>query len=180
MEINKQKLVAHIYRNGTLAYSYEYDDLGQPTRENNTDTNRTYVYTYDTTGNILSKKVYDYTTAATVSTTLRESHTYYYGKTDWNDLLLGYDNASFSYDEIGNPKSYYNGNPYTFTWKQGRRLATAVKGSNSLSFTYNDEGIRTSKTIAILSNATIHLICTTDLRDFSISEVFIYKKTVTL
>ena len=43
--------------------------------------------------------------------------------------------------------SYYNGSSYTFTWKNGRRLATAVKGSNSLSFEYNDDGIRTSKTV---------------------------------
>ena len=43
--------------------------------------------------------------------------------------------------------SYYNGSSYTFTWTAGRRLATAVKGSYSLSFTYNENGIRTSKTI---------------------------------
>ena len=43
MEINKQELIAHIYKNDILAYSYEYDDLGQLTRENNADTNRTYV-----------------------------------------------------------------------------------------------------------------------------------------
>ena len=83
MKINKQELIAHIYKNDILAYSYEYDDLGQLTRENNADTNRTYVYTYDTTGNILSKKVYDYTTASTVNTTLRETHSYDYGKSNW-------------------------------------------------------------------------------------------------
>ena len=50
-------------------------------------------------------------------------------------------------DTLGNPLSYYNGSSYTFTWKNGRQLATAVKGSNSLSFEYNDDGIRTSKTV---------------------------------
>ena len=42
--------------------------------------------------------------------------------------------------------SYYNGSSYTFTW-EGRRLVGAVKGSNTMSFEYNDEGIRTSKTV---------------------------------
>ena len=42
--------------------------------------------------------------------------------------------------------SYYNGTAYTFTW-EGRRLVGAVKGSNTMSFEYNDEGIRKSKTV---------------------------------
>ena len=42
--------------------------------------------------------------------------------------------------------SYYNGSNYTFTW-EGRRLVGAVKGSNTMSFTYDDIGIRTSKTV---------------------------------
>ena len=50
------------------------------------------------------------------------------------------------YDAIGNPISYYNGTAYTFDWT-GRQLTGAVKGSKTMSFTYNDEGIRTSKTV---------------------------------
>ena len=42
--------------------------------------------------------------------------------------------------------SYYNGSAYTFTWT-GRQLTDAVKGSTNMSFTYNDDGIRTSKTV---------------------------------
>ena len=42
--------------------------------------------------------------------------------------------------------SYYNGSSYTFTW-EGRKLVGAVKGSKTMSFTYNDDGIRTSKTV---------------------------------
>ena len=137
--------ITHIYRNGSLAYSYSYDDLGQLTRENNADTNRTYVYTYDTTGNILSKKVYGYTTASTVSTTLYNTYTYDYGKTDWNDLLQGYNGVNFSHDDIGNPLTYYNGSSYTFKWKQGRKLQEAKTGGVTYTYTYNDEGIRTAK-----------------------------------
>ncbi len=50
-------------------------------------------------------------------------------------------------DKPNSPLSYNNGTAYTFTWKDGRRLATATKGGVSYSFTYNDEGIRTSKTV---------------------------------
>ncbi len=53
---------------------------------------------------------------------------------------------TITYDAIGNPLSYYNGTSYTFTW-EGRRLIGAVSGSNTMSFEYNDEGIRTSKTV---------------------------------
>ena len=65
---------------------------------------------------------------------------------EWGDLLTGYNGTTITYDEIGNPLSYYNGSSYTFTW-EGRRLVGAVKGSNIMSFTYDDNGIRTSKTV---------------------------------
>ena len=54
--------------------------------------------------------------------------------------------------------SYYNGSSYTFTWTVGRRLATAVKGSTSLSFTYNENGIRTYKKVCdnLIGETFIH------------------------
>ena len=42
--------------------------------------------------------------------------------------------------------SYYNGSNYTFTWN-GRELATATKGSTSLSYKYGADGLRTQKTV---------------------------------
>ena len=65
----------------------------------------------------------------------------------WGDLLISYCGRTNTYDAVGNPLSYYNGRRYTFTWENGRRLATAEVGENVMSFTYNDEGIRTSKTV---------------------------------
>ena len=52
---------------------------------------------------------------------------------------------SCSSNAIGNPLTYYNGNHYTFTW-EGRRLVGATKETDTYSFTYNEDGIRTSKT----------------------------------
>ena len=60
--------------------------------------------------------------------------------------MTSYDGVAIEYDLIGNPTSYYNGSAYTFTWT-GRQLTGAAKGSTNMSFTYNDEGIRTSKTV---------------------------------
>ena len=36
---------------------------------------------------------------------------------------------------------------YTFTWEEGKYLASAVKGSSTITYTYNENGIRTSKTV---------------------------------
>ena len=55
--------------------------------------------------------------------------------------------------------SYYNGLSYTFTW-QGRELIGAVKGSKNMSFVYNDEGLRVSKTV---NGVTTHYIYDGDL-----------------
>ena len=60
-----------------------------------------------------------------------------------------------TYDEIGNPLTYYNGLSYTFTWKNGRQLAS-VHGATDATFDYNDEGIRSSKTVSGVKH-TYHL-----------------------
>ena len=48
---------------------------------------------------------------------------------------------------MGNPTSYYNGNRWMFTWAQGRRLTNANDGTNTISYTYDADGLRTSKTV---------------------------------
>ena len=75
-------------------------------------------------------------------------HTRYitYTGSEWGDLLISYNGHAITYDEIGNPLSYYNGSSYTFTW-DGRRLASVEKGLFYATFTYNDEGLRLSTRI---------------------------------
>ena len=63
------------------------------------------------------------------------------------DRLTNYNGTALTYDNIGNPLTYYTGQSYTFTWK-GRELTGATYGGKTMSFTYNDNGIRTSKTVA--------------------------------
>ena len=42
------------------------------------------------------------------------------------DMEKRNDRYVFTYDAIGNPLSYYNGQSYTFTWENGRQLANAI------------------------------------------------------
>ena len=54
------------------------------------------------------------------------------------------------YDAEGNPTTYFNGKKnWTFTWKNGRQLATAgITGSgNVITNTYDVDGIRETKTV---------------------------------
>ena len=138
--------------------TYTYDDLGQLLSE--VKGNVTKTYTYDNAGNITSittrteRQPLDpdpgfkpiIKAAGTVPTVVTTTKTLSYSDSQWGDLLTSFDGHSITYDEIGNPLSYYNGTDYTFTWN-GRRLVGAVSGSKTMSFEYNDEGIRTSKTV---------------------------------
>ena len=138
--------------NGT-EYRYVYDDQGQLLREDNTAKNRTYVYTYDNAGNILTKSTYALTAAGSTPSTLHSTYNYVYGDSTWGDKLTSYRGVSFTYDAIGNPLTYFNGANYTFTWENARQLATLKRGNSSiLSFEYNDEGIRTSKTVGTVEH----------------------------
>ena len=109
---------------------YGYDQQGQLTSATVGGTR--YTYTYDTAGNIQSKKVGSTTT------------NYTYGNSAWRDLLTAYDGKSITYSG-GNPTKYYNGS--TFTWTQGRKLATAKVGNTNISYTYDMAGVRSSKTV---------------------------------
>ena len=109
---------------------YGYDQQGQLTSATVGGTR--YTYTYDTAGNIQSKKVGSTTT------------NYTYGNSAWRDLLTAYNGGSITYSG-GNPTKYYDGS--TFTWTQGRRLATAKVGSTNISYTYDMAGVRSSKTV---------------------------------
>ena len=114
----------------TTRATYGYDQQGQLTSA--TVGGTSYTYTYDTAGNIQSKKVGSTTT------------NYTYGNSAWRDLLTSYNGGSITYSG-GNPTKYYDGS--TFTWTQGRRLATAKVGRTNISYTYDIAGVRSSKTV---------------------------------
>ena len=80
--------------------------------------------TYDGYGNIKSKNGVAYT----------------YGDAVWKDLLTKVGDQTITYDAQGNPTHYLG---HTLTWEKGRQL----KSFDGNTYTYNANGIRTSKTV---------------------------------
>jgi len=79
---------------------------------------------YDNYGNIIKKN----------------GNIYSYDDPNWKDLLTAYNGQPITYDAQGNPTSYLG---HTLTWEKGRQL----KSFDSNTYTYNANGIRTSKTV---------------------------------
>ena len=64
---------------------------------------------------------------------------YSYPISGWRDKLVSYNGINFEYDNLGNPTKYMNN---TLVWSHGRQL---VKFGDIAEYTYNANGIRTSK-----------------------------------
>ena len=128
---------------GDQTVTYEYDDLGQLVWEKNATAGKAWNYTYDNGGNIFSRTEYACSGNGTVSGS-GTTTSYTYGDAEWGDLLTAYNGEAISYDGIGNPLSYRG---WTMNWQGGRQLASMTKGSDTLSFAYNESGLRTSKTV---------------------------------
>ena len=123
---------------------FAYDELNQLIRADDLAKNRTEVYTYDNGGNILSTTVYPLTWDSLSGVTATDTTTYTYGDSNWKDKLTAYGDTPITYDAIGNPLTYRG---YTLTWQNGRQLASMKYGAINIGFTYDVDGLRTSKTI---------------------------------
>lgn len=121
-------------------YSYEYDKSGQLVRYNDKVANKSYTYTYDNNGNILTKSEYAYTTGVLGIAT--DTTTYSY-EADWADKLTEVDGQEITYDSIGNPLSYLGA---TLTW-QGRQLTSYSNAENTFNYEYDENGMRYRTTI---------------------------------
>ena len=62
---------------------------------------------------------------------------------DWADQLTSYNGEAIRYDDSGNPISYRG---YTMAW-QGKRLTSATKTGTAITYSYDENGIRTQKTV---------------------------------
>lgn len=128
--------------NGTVI-KYYYDSLGQVVREDNGEINKTIVYTYDQSGNILKVTEYVLTSNTTLGAATKTID-YSYGDSNWKDKLTSYNGKAITYDAIGNPLSY---DGYTFKWEGGRTLSSIAGNDKNISYKYNSDGIRTEKTV---------------------------------
>lgn len=144
----------------TYTTSYSYNELSELVRENDQENNRTILYSYDLGGNIRTKKQYPYSTGTPSG--LVKQWTYNYANASWTDLLTSVttttysggvgtsttDQVSYANGQAGKVTglpSQMGGNALTWTW--GNELSTVENTSQRVSYTYNDAGIRTSKSV---------------------------------
>lgn len=88
-----------------------------------------------------TKREYSYSTEE-LSVPLSEEEYYY--ENIWKDQITEISGESITYDEIGNPVYYRD--KMIFEW-EGKMLSKADSTTGDASYTYNNEGVRTSKTI---------------------------------
>ena len=132
-----------------MNFGYTYDDLGNIETYTAPD-GEVITYTYDAQGQLLQaagNTTYNYTYDSVGNIRSANGHTYSYNNNNWKDLLTAYDGETITYDNSGNPISYYNGTRWALTWDNGRSLTRAVSTSNAVDFTYDLSGLRTSKTV---------------------------------
>ena len=127
--------------------TYSYDTKNQLVRHDSVTQNCTITYSYDAGGNITAKSIYAYTTGDLTGKTATDTVSYDYGNSAWKDELTSYNGEGIEYDKIGNPTTYRG---WTMGW-EGRQLKSAGKNGTNLSFTYDSEGIRTSKTVGSIT-----------------------------
>lgn len=132
--------ITHIYLNDRLSNKYYYDEYNQLIREDDYTINKTIRYKYDMSGNILSRKVCELNCYNAITISKFE-----YNDANWNDKLTKFNDKNIYYDAIGNPTDI--GNNIHMTWKNGKELSQYVDQNNSISYEYNKDGIRLSKTI---------------------------------
>lgn len=75
---------------------------------------------------------------------MRSTISYSYNNSEWRDLLTAYNGKSITYDAIGNPLS---DGTWTYAWQHGRQLASMSKTGSSITYGYNADGKRISKTV---------------------------------
>ena len=76
--------------------------------------------------------------------TLVGAKNYVYNNAMWKDLLTSYGGDTIIYDNSGNPTSYLGD---TLTWT-GNQLTQHVHGQSTISYSYNESGLRTKKNIS--------------------------------
>ena len=129
------------YNKGTASekvIKYSYDSLDELIKEENGLLGKTIIYSYDIGGNI-TKKI-EKETSSGKETTIN----YTYGDSNWKDKLTNFNGTEITYDAIGNPLTYGSWN---YTWSQGRQLSTIKGNGYDISYKYDNEGIRSEKTV---------------------------------
>lgn len=130
LEIKKDNMVTH---------KYVYDNQSQLIEEINFINNIKNEYTYDLYGNIILRRKFEFD-----SNTLVNEYVYEYKSSSWQDLLTKFNGESITYDEIGNPISIGS---KRLSWTNGRELVEYQNENTNIKYSYNRDGLRTSKIV---------------------------------
>ena len=141
---DKMGNISAIFKNGTLIVKYTYDKLNRIIREDNRTLKHTWMFAYDNSGNIITKKETEFTLKENTEDCLFTEHLYEYD----GDRLVYYKGKTCSYGATGKPSIYKDKSVYwngenivqygndKFTYDAcGRRLT-----KNNLVYTYDSNG----------------------------------------
>ena len=131
-----------IRKNNVLQYTYTYDNMGQLTRVDDAVQNKSFRYYYNLNGSFYKISASPYTTGQLGTPT--ETHNFSHGERKWKNLYTAIDGKSITYDDMYNPVTY---DGYTFGWTQGRKLESITGNGSVISYSYDPEGNRISKTV---------------------------------
>ncbi len=125
--------------------SYIYDEVGQLVRENDVIAEITSVYVYDKGGNLVQRKIYEYTTGE-LPEEPDDIWEYTYDSV-WKDKLIAFEDFQIDTDAIGNPLNYFTIGisdeiSGTLEWN-GRQLSAVTVGGERYEYSYNSDGLRT-------------------------------------
>lgn len=134
--------------------SYEYDNYNRLIRENNKHLDKTIIYEYNDIGNIVSKKIYNYTLDSTPSSSpITISYTY---DSTYKDRLTSYNGKSITYNSYGCLVTY---DGYSYGWNKGRLKSYSTgdlkTGTRTYQYTYNAKGQRIKKTYSKVKGTDI-------------------------
>ena len=124
----KDRITSTSYSGKTFNYTYDVNSQLTAVSGNNYSAS----YAYDSRGNITNKNINGTST------------TFTYSNSDWKDELTAVNGTPLTYDENGNVLTYGN---KSFAWSSGRNLESITDNDNTYSYTYDESGIRTSKTV---------------------------------
>lgn len=137
---DKNDNITHIYKNDILEKRYFYDENDELIRENNYKYNTSTRIKYDQNGNILYRRIYSLNTFELI-----ESIDYSYTDSEWYDKLTSFNGNVITYDNSGNPLTLFSNS--TLEWKNSYQLSKYIDQSNTILYKYDENGIRTKKTI---------------------------------
>lgn len=123
---------------------FEYDEYNRLTRVNDSIKNCTEVFSYDKRGNIISASKYPLTFGTIIEEDLIERNQYTYNNIEWKDQLSNYNGKEITYDSIGNPLNYKQ---FQLEWINGRELFKLESPDLKVTYQYDIDGFRTSKTV---------------------------------